>query len=303
MERNRRTITQWILLALVSAAFYFLLDYPIRATAAFQFPDWVGMKSFLPFCLGLFLGPVGTIGAAAGGVFSSLLLSTPPRVIVLECVLVLIVGFLTWLCWFAFNRDGNLRLESARKLGFYFVMTAALSVLCGLIAHAVMGGRSFAVTTIAFLVCGSLVSTVIVILVGGIFCFDPTPAPWCRIESDVLLRLPPEMAAPDEANEEIEMQAMRRKIPMKRVFEIENCLEEIYIRIRKERPEAEVFGRLNLGTTISMRLAFPGEKYNPFQVGKEENEEDLISLKLLRHRALRASYSYRNGENRIHVVV
>ena len=90
---------------------------------------------------------------------------------------------------------------------------------------------------------------------------------------------------------------------MKRVFEIENCLEELYIRIRKKLPEASICGRVELGSTISMRLWVDGAKYNPFLREADEDEVDLLSLKLLRHRALRASWSYTGGQNLIRVVV
>ena len=46
-----------------------------------------------------------------------------------------------------------------------------------------------------------------------------------------------------------------------------------------------------------------GTKYNPFLKEADEDEIDLLSLKLLRHRALRASWSYTGGQNLIRVVV
>ena len=36
---------------------------------------------------------------------------------------------------------------------------------------------------------------------------------------------------------------------------------------------------------------------------KDEDEVDVMSLKLIKHRAMRAMYSYRSGENHLHIVI
>ena len=55
--------------------------------------------------------------------------------------------------------------------------------------------------------------------------------------------------------------------------------------------------------TFSIRLAYLGGKYNPLLIGKEEDEMDIASLKLIKHRALRASYKYKYEENIVHIVI
>lgn len=303
MERTRRTVPEMLLLAGISAVLYFVLDFPIRTTGAFAFPDCIGIKSFLPFSLGLFLGPAGAIGSAAGGLVTSLLVRTTPVACIAETVCVLLVGLGTWCLWFARERDGNVRLERAGDFTWYFVIVALLSLGASGVTAAIEGRDAFLPTLIGFAITGALVSSLANILIGGIFCLDPILPPWCRAHSDILVQLPPEAPSPDAVNEEIESVASEKKISRKRAFEIENCLEELYIRIRGNVPQADVHGRIDMGTTISMRLQYAGEKYDPFRAGASEDEVDLISLKLLRHRALRASYTYRGGENRIHIVV
>ena len=55
---------------LLCCVVYFMLDCPIRLTGAYGFPDGIGIKNFLPFSCGLFFGPAGVLGAAAGAVLT-----------------------------------------------------------------------------------------------------------------------------------------------------------------------------------------------------------------------------------------
>ena len=52
-----------------------------------------------------------------------------------------------------------------------------------------------------------------------------------------------------------------------------------------------------------MRLDYAGIKYNPFRINKNEDILDIMSLKIIKHRALRASFVYSDKENKIHVVI
>ena len=90
---------------------------------------------------------------------------------------------------------------------------------------------------------------------------------------------------------------------MKQVFEIQSCVEELSIRILNEIPDAEINVAVKYGYAVSVKLNYKGEKYNPFIIKQGENMLDIMSLRIIKHRALRASYSYRNGENLIHVIV
>ena len=59
-----------------ACAVYFLLDFPIRFTGAYSFPACVGIKSFLPFTLGMTCGPSAVAGAALGAVCTGLVCGT-----------------------------------------------------------------------------------------------------------------------------------------------------------------------------------------------------------------------------------
>ena len=285
-----------------AAVIYFLLDYPIRISGAYNFPTGIGIKSFLPFVFGLYLGPAGTIGAGIGAVFTSFVAKAPLIEWFSEVLCILIIGFGMWFLWFTMNRDGNVRLEKPKDYRNYILLVALLSAISGLAAASIEGLEQFFPTFIGYLVSGYLVSGLIVILLGGIFCLDPVMPSWCEKNSDVVFALTKDVGL-DTVNEQIEETALLKGIGMKRVFEIENCLEEVYLRLRKELPDSDILGRMEIGTTISLRIFAKGKNYDPLAAGKEEDEMDLAGLKLIRHRALRASHTYRNGENRVHVVV
>ena len=303
MRKNKHSIRQLLLIFAVSCIVYFLLDYPIRVSGAYSFPEGIGVKSFLPFSLGLFLGPCGAAGCALGAILAGLIMKDAATVVASEILSVLIIGIGKWCGWFLVNRDANVRVESKKDFITSLAMDAALSVIAGAITAAFLGKELFLPTMAGYMISGMLVGTLVNILLGGIFCVDPVLPPWSRYEADVHFQLQAEPAAIAMANEMIEEKAFAKKIPMKRVFEIQNCFEELFIRICKGLPQAEIKGRLDLGTTISMRITVPGEKCNPLQLNDDEDEMDVVSLKLIRHRALRASYSYKDNENHIHIIV
>ena len=94
-----------------------------------------------------------------------------------------------------------------------------------------------------------------------------------------------------------------KKLNQRRVFEIENCLEELSIRILARLPDANIQIDLNYDDTLSAKLCYEGPQYNPLHIEKDEDELDIMGLKLVRHRALRAAYRYRNHTNHVHVVL
>lgn len=303
MEKSKVNRSAAALTLLLTCAAWFALDFPIRVTGAYGFPSGIGIKCFLPFSCGVFFGPAGVAGCALGSLAAGLLARTAAVNTIAEVLCVLLAGLGSHYGWFALNRDGLVRFERWRELGLYTAMTAVLSLLCGGVTALLSGAGAFLPTACAYLMMGVVVSIPVNILLGGIFCVRPTLPSYGRTQGEIEICLTPQEPGPDAVNEKIEEAALPLKIPMKRVFEIENCLEELYIRIRRALPDADVCGSVALGTTNSLRIRVPGEKYDPFQAGEGEDEIDLMSLKLLRHHALRASYSYAAGENRIHIVV
>ena len=304
MARNKKGGLQYGAQILAGAAImYFLLDFPIRFTQAYDFPVCIGIKSYLPFTLGLFFGLPGILGGVLGAAGTGLLAGVPAGECLTECLCVLAAGLGSWLCWYAFHRDGHVRFEHWREIAIYAAMTAGLSLLCGGIAALILGAGNLLPVAAGYLVTGLLVGLLVNILLGGIFCVAPA-LPWfCTEREGIQILLTSENPAFGQVNEAIEAEAMAKKMPLKRVFEIENCLEELYIRIINKLPEAEIRGKVEMGSTISMSIRVDGVKFNPFRTEADEDETALAGLKLLRHRALRASYTYAEGQNQIHIVV
>ena len=104
-------------------------------------------------------------------------------------------------------------------------------------------------------------------------------------------------------NEQLEDYAMSQKIGMKQLYALQNCLEELYIRICKAIPDVRITIKVSYDDTFSIRLNYAQQQYNPLLIGKEEDEMDIASLKLIKHRALRASYNYKYKENNMHIVI
>ena len=111
----------------------------------------------------------------------------------------------------------------------------------------------------------------------------------------------------EQFNEQLEeyaiSQKVAKKVGRKQLFGLQNCLEELYIRICNASPDVKMTINVTYDDTFSVRLAYLGRKFNPLLIGKDDDEMDIASLKLIRHRALRASYKYKYEENVVHIVI
>ncbi len=105
------------------------------------------------------------------------------------------------------------------------------------------------------------------------------------------------------ANDAMELAAAEHGTGMKQLLETQSCLEEISIRIFSVQPDSEIQARIQFGNAISVRLSWLGQKYNPLYIGPGEDKVDVAGLKIIKHRALRASFSRRGAENRLHIVI
>ena len=104
-------------------------------------------------------------------------------------------------------------------------------------------------------------------------------------------------------NEQLDDYATSQNVSRKQLFALQNCLEELYIRICKAIPNVRITIKVSYDDTFSIRLSYEERRYNPLLIGKDEDEMDIVSLKLIKHRALRASYRYKYNENLVHIVI
>ena len=104
-------------------------------------------------------------------------------------------------------------------------------------------------------------------------------------------------------NEQLEEYAMSKKVKMKEIFGIQNCIEEVLIRFQEANPDSETRIRVEFHDSVSIDFENEGKRCNPFRSGKDEGTETLMGLKLILHRALRSSYSHQDGCNMVHIVM
>ena len=289
-------------LFLLSAVVYLLLDMPVQVTGFLAFGSYIGIKNFLPTSLGLQFGPAGILGSCAGAVATALLLGTPVREILLECMCILIMGTGTWLLWHL--GSGTHRIHYKRGINYlkYFCILATLSALCGCVSLVLLKG-AFAATMVSYTALGRLIGIPVNIMANGLFCLEPILPPPYQMQHAVTGVVTADPESLMLVNEALEDFACLKKLNQRRVFEVQRCLEELSIRILAKLPDTRIHIQINYDDTLSARVHYDGKKYNPLYIDKEEDELDIMGLKLIKHRALRAAYQYRDRTNYVHVVI
>ena len=295
LQRNLR-------LLLLSAAAYLLADLPIQLTGFLRFGAWIGIKNFLPVTLGLFFGPWGVAGGVLGCIATAAILHTPLAGAAFECLCIAVVGTGMWLLWHLCSGCHRISFKQVRQYLWYAGLLLGLSLVCGLLSLLFLKNALWP-TTAAYASLGLLVGLPVNIILGSLFCLEPVLPPFCALEKDVTGWIDADTASLDRMNELLEECADAKNIGRRRVFEVQSCIEEVVLRILNALPDARVLLSVDYGDAISIRFAYAGAKYNPLRTGKEEDEVDIMSLKLIKHRAMRAMYSRRNGENRLHIVI
>lgn len=279
-----------IKLLLLSALAYVLMDIPVRVTEFF--PINVGLKSFLPSTMGLFFGPYGAAGCCIGCLISSLVLRVPLTDAGYECYCIIINSIILWYGWHFFSRSHRIHFKTFKKYAVYIMLLAVSSALCFDVRYA-----------LSYFSFGLIVGLPINILLCGPLSLEPVLPSFAKITDDAVFTVDSDPESLERANEVLEATSEEKGVNMARMFEIESCIEELTIRILEALPDTKIKVNILYSEAISIRMHYNGKKYNPLLIAKGEDIIDLMSLKIIRHRALRASFSYFGGENNIHVVV
>lgn len=274
----------------VCALAYALIDFPVQSLRIL--PVHAGIKNFLPFSLGLFFGPGGVFGCCIGCVASFGILGLATEEILIECISITITGLGIWYGWHFASKEKEVHFRTVSHYAKYTFLVLVLSVVNLDIR-----------VSFAYFVMGLLVSLPINILFGNILGIDPVLPDGSAIKNDAVFVIDAEAETLEAANETLELTGEEKGAKMKQVFEIQSCIEELSIRILNEIPDAVINVDVKYGYAVSVKLNYKGEKYNPFIIKQGENMLDIMSLRIIKHRALRASYSYRSGENFIHVII
>ena len=281
---------QKIFVISISALVYVLMDISVRVTDFL--PHYLGIKNSLPFITGLFFGLYGTLGNLIGCVVSSLLAGGTTDEIFWECWCVFIIGICMYYSWHLLSKSHRIHFKHLRHYVRYILLAALASALCLRFKYAA-----------SYFITGILIGLPTDILFGSLLYVEPFVPVWCKNSNDVDLSLEAGGESLENANEILQDTASKKGISLKRVFELQSCLEELSIRIFKAVPDAKIKVGIIYYDAISIRLDYICKKYNPFKINKGEDILDIMSLKIIKHRALRASFVFYKGENKIHVVI
>lgn len=300
---NKQTGTDKIVhIFLIPAAVYFLLDAPARLSSFLNLPGLVGPKNFLPVTFGLLAGPWSAAGMCLAAAASTLLTHGSPEEILAETAGILIMTVLPWHLWYR-KADRPFCLKKLRDYRRFVLITMLLSVFAGIPAQILTGGHSWAETAVSYLLFTLLVGTPVLILTTSIFYIHPVCPEGREALPDISGVIMPDAKNIEEINEKIETLYITREMSPKQAFATQNCLEEFVLRIQKEAGNPPVEVQMIIRESVFMNISFTGTKFNPLRKRRNETDEDLFGLLLIRQHALRASYRFRGMTNILNIVI
>lgn len=291
-------------LLIVCAGLYLLIDLPFRATGSPVFAGCVGPKNFLPVSMGVLFGPFGTIGTCLGTAVAGLVALAPFENILFECICAIIMGGGSWLLWYCGSGARVVMLKRWCDLGRLMACVISLSALCTAISLAFWDGG---VTTVSIFlslsIWNALLSVPVIIFTTSILGILQICPAWCPNNADMDHDFPAETQSIQSINDKLDELCLNKRFDQRKCFQVQNCIEELLLRILSNKAWSGLHLRVYIHDSVCLYLEYSGSQYNPLNIGKEESHEELIGLLLIKWRALRASYHYRNGVNELHIVL
>jgi hypothetical protein len=286
----------------IPALVYFLLDAPARLSGFMNLPGFTGPKNFLPMTFGLLAGPWSAAGMCIGAAAATVLAGGTFGEMAAEAVGIAIMAVFSWILWYR-KADRPFCLKKGREYLRFLGIAVVLSVLSGLPGQFLLGGRSFAETAFSYLAFTVFVGIPVLILTTSIFCLHP----YCPAEKetppDVAETIAPDAGRLEETNDRIGDFYTAHGLPLRQSLSTQNCLEEFVVRIQAGAENCPIDIRLYIRDAVALEIAYRGKKYNPLRREKNEKDEDLFALLLIRQHALRASYQYSGNVNSLHIVI
>lgn len=305
---SKRTILK---IRLVAIAFftYFAIDFPVRAMELSYFKPHIGLKCFLPTTIGLLTGIYGIIGEVLAVIVSSLITKTNIHYIIAELLCVIIPGLSIWLLWNAFTNNKNISFKRPVSYMKYAIIVILSYSITAFLINSLYGEIDAKEIIAWYTLLSFLIGLPALIIYRGIFCITPI-LPRKRLvgeevflKNDIVTWLSSDVKSISVFNELLEDFALSKKIDMKKIFEVQNLVEEIYLRITNNIPDVKIHTKLNYDVTFSIEFSYESDRFNPLKIKDDENEMDVMGIKLIKHRALLASYDYLMKENFVHVVI
>lgn len=306
----KRKIALRIVNILLCMAVYFLIDYLVSLTGFLKFGSFVGIKSFMPVTFGLLFGLYGVIGEILASTLSAILLRRDLYDVLIEYLIIIIPGIGAWFMWHMKSMTHKIHFRYNMDYIKYLIIIIITYLICAYIGDKLVGGNSFRDIMIWGISLSILVGIPVCIIYSGLMCLNPILPPLkdkdgklIAIKDDIVYNLNSDNTSLLELNEKVELLCEKNNIDMKRLFEIQSCIEELYVRIISNVPNIYIDTRVNYDIVFSIELNYISKKYNPLFTSKTDDITDIAGLKLVKHRALLASFSYFYGENNIHVVI
>ena len=293
----------------ISAIIYFCFDFFVQKTNFLQCYSFVGLKSFLPITIGLNFGIYGIIGEVIAVSVSSALLHTGFIFYIMEIIIVVIFGFGAWFLWHIQSYTHRIHFRYSFNFVRYILLSVFLSLVCAVIGLQIVNRFAFEEILIWNISMDILVGIPINVIYAGLMNLDPILPPIfvngkrIQAKNDIICTVDSDTKSLQSLNEQIEELLAKENVDMKKSFVIQNLVEELYLRIMDRFPSAIIDVKANYDVDFSVEFIFIEKKFNPFLLRQGEEETDLAGLKIIKHRALLAFYSYLYGENRIHIVI
>lgn len=305
----RYVVLKRIKITVIVAIVYCLADYLVRLTGFLQFSSCVGLKSFMPATFGVLFGVYGVIGEIIGCTVSSLLFSRALNLLHYEYLIITIIGFGMWFTWHINSVTHKVHFRYIRNYTRFIILILLFSSISGMLSGQFTRAYMFLDIVIWNTILSVLIGIPVMIIYSGLMSLDPILPPlvengkMIHIVDDIREALTKDPQSFASFNEKLEQLSERENVDMKRSFEMQGLVEEIYLRIIDMYPEAVIDVRANYDITFSVEFIYIGKRHNPFWNVRHEDEMSSAGLKLIKHRALLASYSYLYGENNVHVVI
>ncbi|MCR5829486.1 MAG: hypothetical protein K6F93_03940 [Lachnospiraceae bacterium] len=293
-----------ILIIVISAAAFAVLDLPIRFSGFMVIPPYIGLKNAVAPTAGLLFGPWGVIGSLIGAVICGVLDDAAAWMqIVYEMITIVIEGMGMWLLWHAFTANHKVRFKQSIDLVRYLAICIGLSLASAALSFVFGESIHFLAVFMAYVMTAVLIGIPSIIIYGGIMCQFPIIPRWCVRVHDIECDVEATDESFIELNDKVEGLTTQLGLSKKRIFEILNTIEEVYLRIRNNEPEENVHITIDCEETLSIMFEYKGRKINPLQISADEDLVALIGLKLIEHRAIRTSYKYVTQTNRVIIVL
>ncbi|MCR5201572.1 MAG: hypothetical protein K6D02_00570 [Lachnospiraceae bacterium] len=301
-KKIARDFVSYSFMFFVCVLCYFLVDIFLLSTRVLDFSTFVGIKNVLPIILGILYGPLGTAGCLTGCILTHFVINKPVEDFWIEFITIVLVSLISYYLWYFKKKDDKLALKERKDYNKYNLIVLLCAVIAAIVGFIIKGYGAALEGFFSFLVTGIFVGIPTIIIVTSILWVE-------RISPKHLNAYPyfegvinssPESLA--EFNERLEAAV---DVPMKRLFEVESCVEEVMILVKENVPDSELRVRLQLDDSASLRFYYKGKKYNPLHFDKNNKVEDESGIKMIAYRALRASYRYINRKetNYIHIVL